>query len=133
MTRGAVRGNNQSLFQEAFAMNTLGKILKDVVLVNHAKTCDWRTLLMTSAAQKRDLERGNGRTRILGRKDVMCPMTRLAPRSKRIALRYCLPMEGFRMLFLLSGMASAAHNRRNLFLMRKLLSRQVSVARNAGE
>ena len=85
MARRAVRRNNQAFPQQAFAVNALGKILDDVVLVDFSLLRDFRSFLMTFATEERNLQRRNLRLRILGGENVMSAVTVFARRRKRVA------------------------------------------------
>ena len=56
MTRSAIRGNNQTLLEKTFAVNTLREVLKDVVLMDNASSCNWCSFLVTLAAEEWNLQ-----------------------------------------------------------------------------
>ncbi len=112
VARHAIRSHDEPLFHERFAVNALGIIFENIVLIDSPLRLHRRSFPMATSAHERNFQRSHRRPGILHGNDVMVPMAIDAMRRQGIASRDRLPVQRMRVLFLLIVVACPAlHSR----------------------
>ena len=132
MARYARGRNDQTLLEHSLAVDALGIVLQNVVLINVAVQLDRRALAVAAATDERDVERGDRGATVLNRQDIVIAVAVYAVRGERIAARDCLAMKRGSMLFLLVAVAGSALHASERRTVGQLFAFEVGVARRAG-
>jgi hypothetical protein len=108
MTRSAVRCDNQTPPEQAFTVDAFRVVLQDILLRDIPIQLDRRTLSVTTAADKRHLQRRHGRLQIGYGEDVVISVTTYAARCEGIVVRHGFAVHRSRVLPLFVAVAYAA-------------------------
>lgn len=127
----AIGRNDQTLLEKRLAVNALGIILQDVVLVNLAVGLNRRALLVASSANEWDFQWSHGRVPIRNGHDVVIAVAIHAMRSQGVAAGYGSAVQRMRVLLLLVTVAGAAFDARQGRGVGQILTFQIGVARGA--
>ena len=112
-------------------MDTLGEIFQYVILMDDAAFLDWRTFFVTLPAEERNFQRRGWRIIVLHGQDIVRAVAVVTVRCQWITLRKRLPVKRLRVEFLFTGMARAAIDLFQVFLVREFLPFQIGVTVNA--
>ena len=133
VARRAIRRDDQALLEQRLAVNALGIVLENIVLIDLAVGLNRSALAMAAAADEGDVERSDRGTLVLDGKNVVIAVSVHAVRSQRVAAGDGFAVQRCGMLFLLVGVAGAALNGNHARFMGKILPGQIGVARGAGQ
>ena len=123
MTRRAAGCDNQTLAQQPFAMDALGKVLNNVVLMDDALLRHLRSLLMALATKERNLQRSDLRLRILRGENIVRSVTVLARRCERVTALDGFAVQRLRVKLFLGRVTRSAINTCKLFFVRQFFRR----------
>ena len=133
MAGHARRGHDQALLHHGLAVDALGIILEDVVLINLAVHLDGRTFTMASTTDEWNIERSDGGTVVLYREDVVIAVAVNAVRGESVAASNGFAVKRRSMKLLFVAVAGTAHDRRHARIMRQILAVERGVAVGAGQ
>ena len=103
----AICRNDQSLLEQRLAVNALGIVLNDVVLINLPLGLDRGALAVALSADERYFQRSHGGKPILDRQDIVIAVAVHAMRSQGIASGDGFAVQGVLVLLLLVAVAGA--------------------------
>ncbi len=133
VARHAGGGDDQAFLENRLAVDALRIIFENVVLVDVAVQLDGRAFAMATAADERNIQRGNGGAFVLNREDVVIAVAVHAMRGERVAAGNGLAVQGGGVLLLFVAVAGAALDRSDAGVMGQVLAVERGVAGSAGE
>jgi len=116
---GDARGRHDEPFPEqTLTVDALGKVFKDIVLVDGSVALNRCPFLVTFAADEGNFEGSHSGARVFDRQNVVVAMTIDTARGQRVAPGNRFPVQRAGMLFLFAGMACPAINFGQWYVMR---------------